>query len=63
MVNLMVFFAWHVLWPAGTDAHPELGRQPPGPPQLSASPALDHFQTAQSPPGPYDDTLPVDNSH
>jgi hypothetical protein len=37
---------------------------PSGPLQLSASaPAADDFQTAQSPPRPYDDTLPVDNSH
>jgi hypothetical protein len=37
------------------------GRRPP---QLSApAPAADRFQTAQSPPGSFDDTLAVDNSH
>jgi hypothetical protein len=25
MVNLAVFFAWHVLWPAGTDPAPFTG--------------------------------------
>jgi hypothetical protein len=46
------------------DTDPRAPANPPGPPQLSASaPAADHFQTAQSPPGPYDDTLPIDNSH
>ena len=48
----------------GTGYRPQSPRQRTGTARTERiSPAADHFQTAQSPPGPYDDTLPVDNSH